>query len=358
MAHPIHVTPVFEVGIQGLNYVGNGQDAIAECPISLARFFNMLAGRRKRRLFSKSVELSQTAGSASSTAFRAFFRTSATANVIKVAMLCAPVDSTSVSITPRMRWELTEDPLGSPTTITQPYLHFGDRKTGTPNPSDIRLVIQSWDGTNGTTKLTGNTLYAASLVKQDFARVIACTIWEEPFEAAPAFTATFTPTTQFNVGAPIVDTPLSSVKNVQNLWKFSGSPPIFSWSHSDGASVQTSGTGFVNAFSGSFTTYGTHAPGFWSSPRYQGSFESNSVPISFVVRASDTGSNGTVTFVSSTGTLATVNVTSTVAAYYFQSGTLSATLDHQKIDVLVKTASGTHTLSMLGAACYSSSGEE
>lgn len=357
MPHPIKVGHVFEVGIQGLNYVGNGQPAIAECPANLARFFNMCAGKRKKRLFARALEMSQTAGLPSATSFVGSFRTSATVKSVTVAMLCAPVQSTDSTLTPRLRWVLTEDPLGSPSTINQPYVHFGRRKTGTVTPSDLSLVTQTWDGRNGTTALSGNALYVCSMSRADYARVIAVCIWENPVESAPANTATFAPSANFALSSPIVDTPLASLRNVQNLWKFQGSP-IWSWSFTDGGEVSTSGTSFTNIYDSSQTAYGTNTVGHWASPRYQGTFESNNVPISFIVQARDSGSNGTVVFVSSTGTLATVTVNKNVSSYFYASGTLSATLDHQKIDTLYKTASGTHTLILTHTACYNSSGEE
>lgn len=347
------VPAVYEVGRRVTNFVGNGKDLTSVAATELAGFVNALAGRRKRILLSDGVEFSQVAGvSGVSRAFFSSFRTGPEVRVVTAQLICMPADNLGTALKPRGHFILQPDPGTPGTSFNQPAFHIGKRKTTTTTPNDLFVLEQRWDGKGGTTLLTANTEYYVVLELNNYARVMAVMIYEEPWSTFQTTPIHGVNPNAYITGAPLLDTPMDRFGDrLLSIWK-NGGPPAFSLSRINGTSITTTSTSYVNLLDNSYTAWDANGPGYPVYPYKRGTYESNNVPVQFTIAASDTGSAGSVQFRVSGSTLGTISVTSSAAGtYYFLWANLDATQTRQKVDILGKTT-GVNTLSVQYVSCY------
>ncbi len=344
--------PVPKVWTSGLSpkYFCNGYDVVSQSHSQLAAYVNMLAGRRRRVLYTRSARITTVAGGAGAIpAFYGEWRTSPTPGRVRMTLMTLPVSNTGATIDPYVQAQLSTD---GTVYAARTALRFGHRDAGTVSPSQIGVAEQFWDD------LDPDTTYYHYLSLNDYARVLAVTIWEEPLNQIDVTPAT--PTTDgcvfpdwYNTRSAITDASIDDLHTTAyDLWKKQGAV-LASWGK--GIAPTTLSASYVNAFDSTLTDWSAGGPGFWAYPRLRGSYHSTNVPIYFTAQASVSGGGtGTIALRTTTGAdVATISVTSATAAEHTATGYLDSSRTSDLMQVLFKTTAGTLTLNRMSIYEYS-----
>ncbi len=325
---------------------GNGQDAVGVNALVLAKQINMIAGNRKRCLFARSAKGGDSVGvTGDTTVFRGVFRTTPNTEYVRVAIVGMPADSTDATKDPYLTVSLGGDPI-----------YVGRRSSSSSVVPDDLFMFEK------RIAVDADTIYAFSIARHDYARVLSCTVFEEPvanltIDADDLTADTAVAPELYMPGAPITDASLDDLwDTAYKLWKKQGAQ-IASWGAINNAGEKTTtSTSYVNMFTASYTDWDAGAPGFWFHPYKRGTLSSTNVPIAIRVNAKDTNSAGSIVFRTAAGVdLATISVNNTSATDFTTTANLTSSDTACKIDVLFKTTGvQTCTIYDLGIWEYSS----
>ncbi len=310
------------------------------------RFANFLLSARRKLLFSKSIRPSQALNaSGTNTTWRFRFLTSPGEKFdlvdlarVRFSVVCvaAGTGATSPSVTVNLS-------IGSaPTDYTLGQMANG-LDAGT-NPDDYHLFERD-------IQLTRSTQYAVMVKVTGNMRPISISAYElQPQLVDPDDANFLVDTGDIGYRLPVLaETQEQLVRAADQLWTRQQTG-VIDWSVNAATAVSRVSTTAANIFDQTVTAYSSTSAGFWAYPQYRHSLASTSVGIEFYCYASSTGT-GTVTFVSSGTTLATLSVSGVATLWYTSSGNLNGENSEQKIDILV-AGNGVASCSLYAAGAF------
>lgn len=185
--------------------------------------------------------------------------------------------------------------------------------------------------------ISGDTDYLLTVSDEQGARLVACSVYEVCKELDT--TNGYLDSSMIVADGPILDNQLSSQLSIlRNAWK-RGASPLFNFaSNTDATAPATSSTTNVNVIDAAGTVSAA-TPGWTLDLANRSTVRRSTVPCVFAVYAKSSTSNGTVTLRDSAGsTIASVSITSSVAAWYTATCNLPASA--AKYDLHHKNGSG------------------
>lgn len=314
-----------------------------------AEYLNFLQGHMLKRLFSKSITVSESlAGHTTATpTWRFRCHTSPNGTVVHARVVLYPAAPGSVG--PAFTWTATN--VGTGLTVTGSGFAYPGTEGGVeisaasdPAPGDMIAVTREF-------ALSGDTTYEWVLNVSNGARVIAATLFEVPRPSLNTASNDCVDLGAFAQNLPITDAALGDMMLcLQSAYKRLGAHYV-GWSMNATTPVTVTSATVQNILDTSVTTGSDNSPGFPVSTGYRGTHDSTNVPVVFAAYMKTSAGTATLTAKDQANTtLGTISTASTTEGWV--TGTMNLTADTtRKIDIMA-SATGGGTVSVYAVSIY------
>lgn len=328
-----------------INWARNGIAPSAPDVRELAGWLNGLAGRRKKRVFAKSVlPVDSYYDQADVTLWRGAFHSGPFTSRLRCDYLLAPTRGASGADTGL--YVVSNTGLaGSGTTVTHPKLNFwnGDF-TGTIRPD--QLVPVSQDLT-----VSPDTDYTLALHVDNGMRVCGAVIYEEWLSSLTEAITGAVNGSGMVYGLDVLSADVAALLALaEKIWK-RGGKHFGTWTERAGVARTTDS--YANLWNLA-AAWSDKTPGHKAPTRYMGSLDSAAVACTWACYAKVASGSGKVGVYNEDGLISKVAVTSTTGAWYSDTFALDSATAEEKLDVHIYGAGdgGALTIYAVGAWCH------